>query len=85
MTDFSESAWVALGCIAACGILAMLHLVASAIRNLTYMHDLKHQVYRLKVEYEARKKAMNEPPIPPGAGTIGEVDIVDDEPVREAA
>lgn len=72
-----------LAVVSASGIIAMLHLLASAIRNLTYMHDLKHQVYRLKVEYEARKRAMDGPAEEPGGE--GEFDILPETGAREAA
>lgn len=51
---------VAMLVVGAAGVIAMLFSLASVVRNQTYVHDTTINVHKLKLEYQARLKELEE-------------------------
>jgi hypothetical protein len=83
VVDFSLVQWVMMAIPAVVGVVSVLHLLASAVRNRTYMHDLKYEVNRLQIEYQTRLREMRESGLLDDE--VGEVDIVEDAPLASKA
>lgn len=77
VVEFSLVQWVLMAVPALVGVSGVLHLLASAIRNRTYMHDLKYEVHRLQVEYQTRMRELRNAGLLDEDDELGGVDIVD--------
>lgn len=76
-TSFSAEGWLLLSAATGSGLLAMLYMLASYIRNQTYVHDLHVKVHSLRIEYQSRLKELEEK-AESGAANFTEVEVLDD-------
>jgi hypothetical protein len=60
VTDLSGNTWWLLAGASAASILAILHALATSIRNQVKVHDLKMNVARLRIDYAQRAKEVAE-------------------------
>ena len=79
-TTFSAEGWLLLSAATGSGLLAMLYMLASYIRNQTYVHDLHIKVNFLRIEYQARLKELEEK-AESGVSSFQEVEV----PKKKAA
>lgn len=69
MAEILGNSWLVVVALALAGVLAMLYTLASVIRNQSYVHDLQVNVARLRTQYYAKLKALQE------AAQSGEVEL----------
>lgn len=77
MAELLGNSWIVVTGLIACSVLAILYMLATAVRNQTYMHDLQVNVARLQQQYHARVKAMQE------AAQTGAVELTPAEPEQK--
>ncbi|HEX8877550.1 MAG TPA: hypothetical protein VF777_12440 [Phycisphaerales bacterium] len=69
MAEILGNSWLVVIALGLAGVLAVLYTVASVIRNQSYIHDLQVNVARLRTEYYAKLKALQD------AAQSGEVEL----------
>jgi hypothetical protein len=69
MAEVLGNSWIVVAALSLAGVLAMLYTLASVIRNQSYVHDLQVNVARLRTQYYAKLKALQE------AAQSGEVEL----------
>ncbi|MBY0112264.1 MAG: hypothetical protein K2Y21_05540 [Phycisphaerales bacterium] len=60
MAETLGNSWLVVVALSLAGVLAVLYTMASVIRNQSYIHDLQVNVARLRSEYFARMKALQD-------------------------
>jgi hypothetical protein len=58
LTGFGAQVWVVLAVVAGTGVLCLLHFMASSIRNVTYVHDMRVRVSNLRKDQAERLQAL---------------------------
>ncbi len=69
MAEVLGNSWIVVVALSLAGVLAMLYTLASVIRNQSYIHDLQVNVARLRTQYYAKLRALQE------AAQSGEVEL----------
>lgn len=85
MTNFTLEIWLALGTVAAGGILAFLFCLAAVVRNQTHVHDLKVRVQSLRMEYQLQVQSAKDAASRGDVSLVPVAEIVPSAPARQAA
>lgn len=82
MAELLGNSWIVVAAMIACSVLAILYMLAIAVRGQIHAHDLQVNVARLQQQYIAKARAMQ------NAAQMGEVELLpteDEEPAKKAA
>lgn len=83
MAELLGNSWIVVIVMIACSVLAILYMLAIAVRSQMHAHDLQVSVARLQQQYIAKARAMQE------AAQSGDVELLpteeDEIPLKKVA